>query len=76
MVTSAVAFLVVISLSLSPFQTKYTLMDKRDITLVNEYTFEARTEVDKNGCGATIFAFAYVFEKGRYGKMSVCRPSE
>eukprot|EP00095_Tigriopus_kingsejongensis_P001901 maker-scaffold287_size221780-snap-gene-1.28 protein:Tk01901 transcript:maker-scaffold287_size221780-snap-gene-1.28-mRNA-1 annotation:"hypothetical protein DAPPUDRAFT_311351" len=47
------------------FQTKYALLDERDICLVHEYTFEARTEIDKNGCGATIFAFAYIFEKGR-----------
>ena len=32
---------------------------------MHEYTFEARTEIDKNGCGATIFAYAYVYDKGR-----------
>lgn len=46
-------------------QTKYALLDERDICLVHEYTFEARTEIDKNGCGAMIFAFAYIYEKGR-----------
>ncbi len=44
---------------------KYTLLDERDIALVHEYTFEARTEVDRNGCGATIYAYAYNFELGR-----------
>ena len=47
------------------FQTKYTLLDERDISLVHEYTFEARTEIDKNGCGATVYAYAYVYDKGR-----------
>ena len=46
-------------------QTKYTLLDERDISLVHEYTFEARTEIDKNGCGATVYAYAYVYDKGR-----------
>ena len=54
-------------LSHSPlyFQTKYALLDERDICLVHEYAFEARTEIDKNGCGATIFAYAYKYDKGR-----------
>ena len=47
------------------FQTKYALLDERDICLVHEYAFEARTEIDKNGCGATIFAYAYKYDKGR-----------
>jgi len=46
-------------------KTKYTLLDERDISLVHEYTFEARTEIDKNGCGATVYAYAYVYDKGR-----------
>ena len=52
------------------FQMKYSLLDERDISLVHEYTFEARTEVDRNGCGASIFAFAFHFdaEKGKVGK--------
>ena len=52
-------------MSLYFFKTKYSLLDERDISLVHEYTFEARTEVDKNGCGAAIFAYAYKSEKGR-----------
>ena len=49
---------------------KYSLLDERDISLVHEYTFEARTEVDRNGCGASIFAYAFHFdaEKGKVGK--------
>jgi len=46
-------------------KTKYSLLDERDIGLVHRYTFEARTEVDKNGGGARIFAFCYVYERGR-----------
>lgn len=47
-------------------QTKYTLIDERDIALVHEYTFEARTEIDRNGGGAVIFAFAYLYDEGRH----------
>ena len=46
-------------------QTKYTLLDERDIGLVHDFIFEARTEIDRNGCGAVIFAYAYIYEKGR-----------
>jgi len=46
-------------------KTKYALLDERDIGLVHQYAFEARTEIDKNGCGATIFAYAYKYENGR-----------
>ena len=52
-------------LLLFTFQTKYTLLDERDISLVHDFIFEARTEIDRNGCGAVIFAYAYVYEKGR-----------
>ena len=48
------------------FQTKYTLLDERDICLVHEYTFEARTEIDRNGCGATVYAYAYLYDQGRH----------
>jgi len=47
-------------------KTKYTLLDERDICLVHEYTFEARTEIDKNGCGATVYAYAYKYDSGRH----------
>lgn len=46
-------------------KTKYALLDERDIGLVHNYAFEARTEIDKNGCGAIIFAYAYKYESGR-----------
>lgn len=47
-------------------KTKYTLLDERDICLVHEYTFEARTEIDRNGCGATVYAYAYLYDQGRH----------
>lgn len=48
---------------------KYTLLDERDITLVQEFAFEARVEIDKNGSGANIYAFAYDISRGRnYGQ--------
>ena len=53
------------SFCLFVLQTKYALLDERDIGLVHQYAFEARTEIDKNGCGAIIFAYAYKYESGR-----------
>ena len=40
-------------------------MDERDINLVHKYAFEARLEVDRNGRGATIYAWAYDISRGR-----------
>ena len=51
--------------NLSNFQTKYTLLDERDIGLVHQLTFEARLEVDWNGGGARVFAICYIFEHGK-----------
>ncbi|KAL7636461.1 UNVERIFIED_CONTAM: hypothetical protein RMT77_013236 [Armadillidium vulgare] len=46
-------------------KTKYSLLDERDITLVQKLAFEAKIQVDKNGNGATIYAWAYDIFKGR-----------
>ena len=49
----------------SYLQTKYTILDERDIGLVHQYTFEPRLEVDRNGHGAKIYAVCYIYERGR-----------
>ena len=46
-------------------QVKYALLDERDIGLVQEFAFEARVDVDRNGGSARIFAYAYDVSRGR-----------
>ena len=38
-------------------------MDERDIALVQDFAFEARTEVDPDGQGAVVFAYARPFSE-------------
>lgn len=49
---------------------KYALLDAEDIALVDQYTFEARIEVDADGDGVRIVGWAYKLneslEKGKY----------
>jgi hypothetical protein len=47
-------------------QMKYALLDEGDISLVQQYAFEARLEVDPNGDGAAVYAWAYDIKNGRH----------
>ena len=38
---------------------------KRKLRPLKFYNIFGRTEIDRNGCGAVIFAYAYIYEKGR-----------
>ncbi|CAG0879156.1 unnamed protein product [Cyprideis torosa] len=40
-------------------KTKYALLDEVDISLVQRYAFQARVEVDRNGCGARVTAVVF-----------------
>ncbi|XP_042898236.1 zinc finger MYND domain-containing protein 19 isoform X2 [Parasteatoda tepidariorum] len=44
---------------------KYTLMDKQDITLLQNHQFEAFVDIDRNGQGAHVYAFAFDVSKGK-----------
>ncbi|XP_050731843.1 zinc finger MYND domain-containing protein 19-like isoform X3 [Eriocheir sinensis] len=46
-------------------KTKYALLDERDICLVQQFAFEARVEINRDGNGAAIYAWAYDITRGR-----------
>ncbi|KAL8613219.1 hypothetical protein ACOMHN_001544 [Nucella lapillus] len=46
-------------------KSKYALIDEADIPIVQQYAVEARVEVDKNGQGAAVYAFAFDCTRGR-----------
>jgi len=57
--------LAIVKLGRSAGKTKYCLLDERDINLVQQLTFEAKLEVDRDGRGVRVYAFVYLYERGR-----------
>ena len=51
-------------LSVCP-QVKHALLDEDDISIVDQFGFEARVDIDPNGDGAQIFAWCYDLRRGR-----------
>ena len=47
------------------FQTKYCLLDKDDLELVENFHIEGRVDIDPNGHGAAIQAWCFDLNKGR-----------
>ena len=41
------------------------MLDQLDIRLIEDFIFEARMEVNKDGAGAKVFAFAYRYDQPR-----------
>lgn len=46
-------------------KVKYALLDEGDISLVTQYAFEARVEVDQDGTGARVYAYVFNINSGR-----------
>ena len=46
-------------------------MDEEDIALVEQFVFEPRIEIDRNGNGAKVYAYAYKKEHGRKNACSL-----
>ncbi|XP_043217011.1 zinc finger MYND domain-containing protein 19-like [Amphibalanus amphitrite] len=46
-------------------KVKFSLLDERDINLVQQYAFEARLEIDRNGNGAAVYAWCFDINRGR-----------
>ncbi|KAL3871110.1 hypothetical protein ACJMK2_039129 [Sinanodonta woodiana] len=46
-------------------KVKYALLDERDISLVENYAFEARVDIDRDGNGARIYVYIFDLQRGR-----------
>lgn len=45
-------------------KVKYTIIDEDDISLIENYAFEPRVDVDPNGMGARVYAYIYPVKEG------------
>ncbi|KAK3599240.1 hypothetical protein CHS0354_012850 [Potamilus streckersoni] len=46
-------------------KVKYALLDERDISLVENYAFETRVDIDRDGNGARIYVYIFDLQRGR-----------
>jgi len=61
----------IVRLGTAAGKIKYTILDEEDIALVEQFVFEPRIEIDRNGNGAKVYAYAYKKEQGRKSACSL-----
>lgn len=61
----------IVRLGTAAGKIKYTILDEEDIALVEQFVFEPRIEIDRNGNGAKVYAYAYKKEQGRKNACSL-----
>jgi len=44
---------------------KYTIIDEDDISLIENFGFEPRVDIDRNGLGARVYAYVYSLKEGK-----------
>lgn len=61
----------VIRLGKAAGKIKYSLLDEQDVSLIRRYGFQAHVDMDRDGNGAKIYAYAYDLIKGKSSMQSL-----